>query len=157
MRVGWATRVAVIALVLFALVQVLVPLRHWAYPGNVRWNEDGYRFSWRVLLTEKTGHARFRVLDPATGQERLVYPDEYLTPLQAERMATHPDMILSTAHLIARDFAGRGVPDAEVRADVSVAFNGRRAARFIDPTVDLARVEPGIWPKWWVLPGPPER
>ncbi len=156
-RVGWATRLAVITLVLFALVQVLVPLRHWAYPGNVRWNEDGYRFSWRVLLTEKTGHARFRVLDPATGQERLVYPDEYLTPLQAERMATHPDMVLATAHIIAEDFAGRGVPDAEVRADVSVAFNGRRAARFIDPTVDLARVEPGIWPKWWVLPGPPER
>ena len=156
-RGGWATRVAVIALVLFALAQVLVPLRHWAYPGNVRWNEDGYRFSWRVLLTEKTGHARFRVLDPASGQERLVYPDEYLTPLQVERMATHPDMVLATAHLIARDFAGRGVPDAEVRADVSVAFNGRQAARFIDPTVDLARVEPGIWPKWWVLPGPPER
>ncbi len=156
-RVGWATRLAVIALVLFALVQVLVPLRHWAYPGNVRWNEDGYRFSWRVLLTEKTGHARFRVLDPASGQERLVYPDEYLTPLQVERMATHPDMLLATAHIIARDFAGRGVPDAEVRADISVAFNGRQAARFIDPTVDLARVEPGIWPKWWVLPGPPER
>lgn len=155
--VSWATRLAVIALVLFALVQVLVPLRHWAYPGNVRWNEDGYRFSWRVLLTEKTGHARFRVLDPASGQERLVYPDEYLTPLQVERMATHPDMVLATAHIIARDFAGRGVPDAEVRADISVAFNGRQAARFIDPTVDLARVEPGIWPKWWVLPGPPER
>ncbi len=155
--VSWATRFAVVALVLFALVQVLVPLRHWAYPGNVRWNEDGYRFSWRVLLTEKTGHARFRVLDPSTGQERLVYPDEYLTSLQTERMATHPDMILATAHIIAEDFAHRGVPDAEVRADVSVAFNGRQAARFIDPTVDLARVEPGIWPKWWVLPGPPER
>ena len=155
--VSWATRLAVIALLLFALVQVLIPLRHWAYPGNVRWNEDGYRFSWRVLLTEKTGHARFRVLDPATGQERLVYPDEYLTPLQTERMATHPDMVLATAHIIARDFAGRGVPDAEVRADVSVAFNGRQAARFIDPTADLARVEPGIWPKWWVLPGPPGR
>ena len=154
---SWTIRLAVAALVLFALVQVLVPLRHWAYPGNVRWNEDGYRFSWRVLLTEKTGHARFRVLDPATGQERLVYPDEYLTPLQAERMATHPDMILATAHIIAEDFADRGVQDAEVRADVSVAFNGRQAARFIDPTVDLARVEPGIWPKWWVLPGPPER
>ncbi|MDE2802398.1 MAG: HTTM domain-containing protein [Chloroflexota bacterium] len=154
---SWATRIAVIALVLFALVQVLVPLRHWAYPGNVRWNEDGYRFSWRVLLTEKTGHARFRVLDPSTGQERLVYPDEYLTPLQVERMATHPDMILATAHIIARDFESRGVRDAEVRADVSVAFNGRQAAPFIDPSVDLARVEPGIWPKRWVLPGPPER
>ncbi len=154
---SWGARLAVAALVLFALVQVLVPLRHWAYPGNVRWNEDGYRFSWRVLLTEKTGNVRFRVRDPSSEQERLVFPEEYLTPLQAERMATHPDMILATAHLIGRDFADGGVPDAEVRADVSIAFNGRQAARFIDPTVDLAQVEPGIRPKWWVLPGPPER
>ena len=156
-RVSWGSRLAVGALVLFALVQILMPLRHWAYPGNVRWNEDGYRFSWRVLLTEKSGQVRFRVHDPASGQERLVYPEEYLTPLQAERMARHPGMILATAHLIARDFASRGVPQAEVRADVSVAFNGRQAARFIDPTVDLAQMESGIWPKWWVLPEPPER
>ena len=145
------------ALVLFALTQALVPLRHWAYPGNVRWNEDGYRFSWRVLLTEKTGHAQFRVQNPATGQEQLVYPEERLTPLQAERMAYQPDLILSTARLIARDFETLGIPNAEVRADVFVAFNGRQTARFIDPEVDLAQVEPGIWPKRWVLPGPPER
>ena len=155
--VSWRSRVAVGALVLFVLAQALVPLRHWAYPGNVRWNEDGYRFSWRVLLTEKTGHAQFRVRDPATGQEQLVYPEERLTPLQAERMAYQPDMILSTARLIARDLETLGIPNAEVRADVFVAFNGRQAARFIDPEVDLARVEPGIWPKRWVLPGPPER
>ena len=155
--VSLGVRIAAGALVLFALVQVLMPLRHWMYPGNVRWNEDGYRFSWRVLLTEKTGQARFRVLDPASRREQLVYPEEYLTPLQAQRMAIQPDMILATARLIARDFADKGVPDAEVRADVFVTFNGRRAARFIDPAVDLARIAPGVWPKWWVLPGPPER
>ena len=155
--VSWRSRVAVGALVLFVLAQALVPLRHWAYPGNVRWNEDGYRFSWRVLLTEKTGHAQFRVRNPETGQEQLVYPEERLTPLQAERMAYRPDMILSTARLIARDFETLGIPNAEVRADVFVAFNGRQAARFIDPAVDLAQVQPGIWPKRWVLPGPPER
>lgn len=145
------------ALALFALVQVLVPLRHWAYPGNVRWNEDGYRFSWRVLLTEKHGHARFRVRDPATGEERVVLPEEYLTPLQAERMAAQPDLILATARIIARDYERKGVPGAEVRADAFVAFNGREAARFIDPEADLARIEPGLWPKRFVLPGPPER
>ena len=153
----WRARAAVGALALFALAQALVPLRHWAYPGNVRWNEDGYRFSWRVLLTEKHGHARFRVRDPATGSERVVLPEEYLTPLQAERMATQPDMILAAAHIIARDYERKGVAGAEVRADAFVAFNGREAARFIDPEVDLARVRPGLWPKRFVLPGPPGR
>ena len=153
----WRMRAAAGALALFALVQALVPLRHWAYPGNVRWNEDGYRFSWRVLLTEKHGHVRFRVRDPATDSERVVLPEDYLTPLQAERMATQPDMILAAAHIIARDYERKGVAGAEVRAEAFVAFNGREAARFIDPEVDLARVRPGLWPNRFVLPGPPER
>ena len=153
----WRMRAAAGALALFALVQALVPLRHWAYPGNARWNEDGYRFSWRVLLTEKHGHVRFRVRDPATDSERVVLPEDYLTPLQAERMATQPDMILAAAHIIARDYERKGVAGAEVRAEAFVAFNGREAARFIDPEVDLARVRPGLWPKRFVPPGPPER
>ena len=143
---------AALALV-FVLAQFATPLRHWAYPGNVRWNDDGYRFSWRVMLTEKTGHVRFRVTLPTLAETRLVYPEDYLTSLQTERMAYQPDMILATAHLIADDF--RSLDGAvEVRADAFVSFNGRPVARFVDPDVDLARIEPGIWPKRWVLPAP---
>ena len=141
---------AALALV-FVLAQFATPLRHWAYPGNVRWNDEGYRFSWRVMLTEKTGHVRFRVTLPTLGETRLVYPEDYLTPIQTERMAYQPDMILATARLIADDF--RSLDGAvEVRADAFVSFNGRPVARFVDPAVDLARIEPGIWPKRWVLP-----
>ena len=147
------SRAGMVALCLFALVQVTVPLRHWAYPGNVRWNEDGYRFSWRVMLTEKTGQVRFRVTDAATGEEWLEYPEKYLTTLQAERMAYQPDMILATARIIADAAESRG-RSVQVRADAFVTFNGREAMRFVDPNVDLARVEPGIVPKTWVLPGP---
>ena len=71
----WLSRVGIVALVLFAIVQVAMPLRHWAYPGNVRWNEDGYRFSWRVMLTEKTGHVQFRVTDTDTGEQWLEWPE----------------------------------------------------------------------------------
>ena len=87
---------AALALV-FVLAQFATPLRHWAYPGNVRWNDEGYRFSWRVMLTEKTGHVRFRVTLPTLAETRLVYPEDYLTSLQTERMAYQPDMILATA------------------------------------------------------------
>ena len=147
----WVSRAGLAGLMLFALVQTAMPLRHWAYPGNVRWNEDGYRFSWRIMLTEKTGHVRFRVTDTATGEQWIEYPEDYLTPVQSERMAYQPDMILATAHIIARDQNSRG-RDVQVRADAFVAFNGRQAARFVDPDVDLARVKPGPQPKRWVLP-----
>ena len=66
------------------VVQLLVPLRHLAYPGDVRWTEEGYRWSWRVLLTEKQGSAVFRVTDPATGRTRTVWPSDELTPNQTQ-------------------------------------------------------------------------
>ena len=153
-RPGLLSRVAVVGLVAFALFQVLVPLRHWAYPGNVRWNEDGYRFSWRVMVTEKTGDVSFRVSDPAGVGEWIVYPDEHLSDLQVERMAYQPDMLAATARIIEEDLRGLGHGDLEVRGDAFVAFNGRMAARFVDPSVDLTSEEPGIWPKRWVLPAP---
>lgn len=152
-RTARASQIAVAAFALFALAQILIPLRHWLYPGNVRWNEEGYRFAWRVMLTEKTGEAQFHVSDPATGERWVVSPDQYLTPLQAERMAYQPDMILETAHLIARDYARQG-RDVEVRAEVFVAFNGRQAARLVDSSVNLAQVEHGLAPKPWILPAP---
>ena len=52
-RISWTARAAIAAASLFALTQIILPLRHFAYPGNVRWNDEGYRFAWRVMLTEK--------------------------------------------------------------------------------------------------------
>ena len=57
------------------------------------------------MLTEKIGDARFRVKDTDSGREWLVYPEEYLTALQIERMAYRPDMIRATASIIADDMA----------------------------------------------------
>ena len=141
-------------LAVFLAAQVAVSLRHLAYPGNVLWTEEGYRFSWRVLLTEKRGLVSYRVYGGQTGEEWLVFPDEYLTPLQVERMSHQPSLILATAHIIRDDFAARGYDDVEVRADAFVAFNGRPASRLIDPDVDLARVRQGFVPKPWVLRAP---
>ena len=122
---SWRAQALLIALMLFAVVQLALPLRHYAYLGNVRWNEEGYLFAWRVMLTEKVGYVRYRVREPATGQSWLVEPDEYLTPLQVDRMSFQPDMIRQTAHIIATDFSERGYTDVVVNADAFVAFNGR--------------------------------
>lgn len=147
-------RAAVLVGLLVLAVQIAAPLRHYLYPGAVRWNEEGYRFSWRVLLTEKAGTVDYRVTDTESGRTWEVDPSRYLSPLQEERMTTQPDLILATAHLIRDEYAASGV-EVEVRVDVFVAMNGRPYARLIDPDVDLARERQGIGAKEWVLPEPP--
>ena len=151
---SWPVRAAFLLAVIFLVVQVLVPLRHLAYPGNVRWTEEGYQFSWRVLVTEKTGLVKYRVISRGMDGERLVYPEEYLTATQVERMAYQPDMILATAHFIRDNLIGRGHEGVEVRADAYVTYNGRPATRLIEPEVDLARIDSKIGPKHWILVPP---
>jgi vitamin K-dependent gamma-carboxylase len=142
------------ALGLWFAFHLLMPLRHLLYPGDVCWTEQGFRFSWNVMLMEKDGSADFRVTEPSTGRRWVVAPTDYLTGYQAKMTASQPDMILQLAHIIANDFRSRGVRDPEVRVDAYASLNGRRHARLIDPDVDLARESDGLLPKKWILPLP---
>ncbi|WP_161889296.1 HTTM domain-containing protein [Pontibacter russatus] len=139
-------------LVVYFVLQVLVPWRFALYPGKLFWTEQGYRFSWRVMLMEKTGTAFFYVRDPHTGHEVEINNREYLTINQEKQVATQPDMILQYAHMLQQDFAARGVPGAQVRAEVYVSLNGRGSRLFIDPAVNLAAQEESFLPKPWILP-----
>ena len=139
--------------VLYAAIQVLMPLRSALYPGNTLWTEEGFRFSWKVMLIEKMGSLEFKVVDGA-GRSYAVAARDYLTPFQARMAATQPDMILELAHWIASDFTARGHHAVHVYADSEVSFNGRLRQRFVDPHVDLVRETDGLSAKSWILPAP---
>ncbi|WP_029890105.1 HTTM domain-containing protein [Polycyclovorans algicola] len=147
-----ATTFALMVLV-FSMIQFVLPLRQWWYPGTVIWHEQGMRFSWRVMLREKSGVLEYRVVT-ADGRTRLVFPRDYLTEQQYREMAGQPDLILQLAHHIRDDFDARGLGPVQVYADSQVSLNGRAAQRMIDPAVDLAHVEDGLARAEWILPAP---
>ena len=137
---------------LYICAQLLIPFRYLLYPGPLFWNEEGYRFSWRVMLMEKSGAAYFRVKSASDAAIYEVNNAEFLTPLQEKMMSTQPDMILRYAHFLAKEYRKRGVVDPTVQAEVYVALNGRHSALFIDSTTNLA-AERFSWKHYaWVLP-----
>lgn len=140
--------------VAWAVFHVLYPLRSHLYPGDVLWTEDGYRFSWRVMLIEKAGSAEFTATDPRTGASREVRARAFLTPFQVKMMSTQPDMIRAFARMVADDAERRGAPRPRVTADVVVALNGRPPARLVDPSVDLAAEPARLGGTPWLLPSP---
>ncbi len=140
----------------YCAVQLLAPLRCHLYGGNVLWHEQGMRFSWRVMVRAKGGATTFLVRQKDGGRVFHVSPRQYLTAFQENEMASQPDLVLQLAHHIARDFAERDFGDVEVRAESKVSLNGRPGAFLVDPTVDLAKVEDGLLPATWLLPGPNE-
>ena len=138
----------------YCAIQLLVPLRSFAYDGNVLWHEQGMRFSFRVMLRAKGGHTTFVVHDRASGRTFHVSPREYLTDLQESEMSGQPDMILQLAKHIRRDFEARGLGPVEVRADARAALNGRLSTALVDPTVDLSLLADGFLQAPWITQAP---
>jgi len=135
-------------LTIFFTLQLLLPFRHWLYPGDVLWTEEGYRFAWNVMLAEKTGHVTFTLTNPQTKQTWTVYPNEYLTYQQEKQMSFQPDMILQFAHYLDEQYPNI---DMEIRTEAYVSVNGRASQLLIDPTVDLTAMVDGWQAKSWVL------
>ena len=138
---------------IFVIFQIAMPLRHYAYPGNVSWTEEGHNFSWHMKLRDKdTSHIEFWATDPKTGEEWLIDPEDELTDRQASKMSTRPDMILQYSHHLAEDFRDDGYQDIEIRADVISSLNGREEQMLVDPDVNLAKEPITILPKSWIIP-----
>ena len=132
-------------------VQVLLPLRHYAIPGNVHWTEEGRDFSWHMKLRDKESSAYFEVV--AGDGTKVVQPEEHLTAWQVPKMASRPEMVLQYARYLERLSREQGEGDIEVRAHVFSALNGRPPQRLVDETVDLTTVGRPWWGHAsWILP-----
>ncbi len=148
-RLLWGLAIAYCAL------QVTFPARHLLYPGDVLWNEEGMRWSWKVMVREKNGDITYRVKVPGRPQEMHVAPTRFLTDHQAREMSGQPDMILELGKHIGQHYIEKGHTSVEVRVDAWVSLNGRVASRQIDPDVDLMQIDDTPWQSApWILPAP---
>jgi vitamin K-dependent gamma-carboxylase len=140
-------------LTVYLALQLAIPLRHFLYPGDVSWTEEGHRFSWRMKLRDKSGSAQFLVTDRSNGgTTTVVAPESVLSDWQVPKMVMRPDMILQFAHYLARE---HGAPGRliEVRVQSVVSLNGHESRPLVDPRVDLAAERRTLWPAAWVTRG----
>lgn len=138
---------------LYALVHLLVPLRHFLYPGDVHWTEEGQQFAWHMMLRAKSGSLTYRVVRP-DGVTETVAPATYLTPRQVQKLTGHPDYILQFAHFLAADYQRRGLGPVAVYADSWVQLNRRPARPIVAPDVNLAAQPRTLRPATWIAPAP---
>jgi len=152
-RVQWwsPSRLTTALVAVYLIVQITVPLRHFLYPGDVNWTEEGHRFSWRMMLREKTGEVEFIARQPATGVSFPVDPRAYLTRSQIDVMKSRPDMILQFCHWAAEDLTRKMGP-VEIRVRAWLSLNGRPEQWLIDPDVNLAEQPRSLWPAPWIVP-----
>ena len=142
-------------LILFIIVQLIIPFRFLAYPGHLFWTEQGYRFSWRVMLMEKAGYTTFTVADESGNKTEWVNNRDHLTAQQEKMMSTQPDMILQFAHHLAEVYKAKGYANPVVRCQSRVTLNGTLSQPLVNPKTNLAAIKPGWKHKSWLLPFDP--
>lgn len=147
----WLKAKVSLVIVFFAL-QLTIPFRYLCYPGELFWTEEGFRFSWRVMLMEKAGATNFKIVNGDTGHRFYVDNQEFLSPFQEKQMSFQPDFILEYAHFLKAHFEALGLRNVEVYAESFVALNGRKSQPYIDPTVDLGKEKESFRSKHWILP-----
>ena len=132
-----------IGLILFLIYQLVIPLRHWAIPGDVFWTEEGHRLAWRMMLRQRSGTIHFKVINKATTEE-LYWSTSDLSRKQLGFIATRPDGAWQYAQHIRRSFAQKDL-DVAVYATNSVSVNRQPYALLIDPETDLAAADWNYW------------
>ena len=153
-----------IGIFLFVLFQVFIPFRYLLYPGNLCWNEEGFRFSWRVMLMHKEGMATFYIKDKSSGREIEINNKQYLTPTQHDQMATQPDMILQYADFLKNKFNDTiikvddslfKIKNPSVHAEIYVSLNGRPSQLFVSKKHDLTSFSYNLAHRNWLEPYTP--
>ena len=156
---GWAGRatsgafrtVVVAGVSVWLVAQCVVPLRHLAAPGDVAWNEDGHRFSWRMKLRSKVGRASFVVVHP-DGSREVVDPADHLTPKQVRTMACLPDLLWQFAQFAEARYRRAPDEDVAVHAWTSCSLNTREPIALVRRQVDLTSIPRDAPTGTWLMP-----
>ena len=137
---------------LFVVFQLLFPFRYFLYRDELFWTEEGFRFSWRVMIMEKAGYTQFIVKYGITKKEIRVNNSHFLTTFQEKQMSFQPDFILEYAHYLRDFYKNQGIQNPGVYVESYVALNGRLSQKYIDPKINLANEYESFQHKTWILP-----
>lgn len=147
---NWKTFISILLLTYFS-IQLYLPFRHYQYPGNLFWTEQGYRFSWRVMLMEKNGYTSIILKDPQKGTQKEIEQCDYLTAFQQQQMRSQPDMILQFGKYIGDEFKKKNGHAPEIYVKSRLSLNGRRSQKFTNDTLDIYSLNDPLNNNW-ILP-----
>ncbi|MEX0720642.1 MAG: HTTM domain-containing protein [Balneolaceae bacterium] len=122
-------------LAIFCIMQIAIPLRHFAIPGNPSWTEEGHRFAWHMKLRSKSCDAIFFTDNPATMQREQIESALYLPNWQRNKMVKRPQLIVQFA-----GFLSGMNNEQSIYADIYCSLNGAPPRQLIDPNTDLTKV-----------------
>lgn len=146
-------KLAVYAMGIYLLIQVLLPIRYLLFGTQPYWSEEGFRMSWRMMSRNKSGWVYFKVVNNDTHKSWIDEPETRLNYASLNSLPGFPDIIWQYAQHIKKIYAKEGIHNLSIYAVSSVSLNGRHPQPLIDPKTDLANTP---WEPYrhanWIVP-----
>ncbi len=152
-KVGsWGQRVPLGIVSVHVAWQLLFPLRHFLYPGNPSWTEEGQQFAWRMMVRRKDVFFRVYATDGPSGKTLEVPVKLFMNPRQIMELAVSPDQIVATAPFFAEEARKIGLKDVAIRTLALASLNGRKPQLLMDSERNLLAVHRSLGPQSGILP-----
>ena len=137
----------------YVVLQILLPLRHHLFKGNVDYTGEGQRFSWRMKSVYKDFKIMFILKDEQKGIEASLDPRTVLTVKQYTNLGYYPELILPVSDNLRQAALEKGVLDPKIYVDYKVAFNGLASQYIVSPNAELSTLYYSpIRHSSWILP-----
>ena len=148
----YTSKILIAFMTIYVLLQLLLPIRRFFYPGNTSWSEYGHRYSWSMMLRQKYGKFTMWAINPDNSLKQTVNIYKYLTVRQATKMMTQPDLIIQFAKYYANLIKQQTGLKPIIKVEAKVSLNGRPYQDLIDSNVDLTTQPDSLFPVPWILP-----
>ena len=126
---------------IYLFFQIIIPFRHYLYPGHVDWNGLGQRFAWRMKIMYKDVDMHFYLIEVGETEKREVNPTFFLNDKQLTNLMYYPDFIPPVARYIKEEGIRKGLKNPKVVANFHVGFNGEKMKPLVPSAIDLSKVE----------------
>lgn len=140
-------------LIFYVVFQLLFPLRHHLYIGNVDYTGEGQRFSWRMKSVYKDFKIIFLLVDDESGISASLDPRQVLTVKQYTNLGYYPELIIPVAENLRKAALLKGIKNPKIFVDYQVGFMALPFQYIVDPKQEIGSLN--YFPfrhSDWILP-----
>jgi hypothetical protein len=123
----------------YVLLQVTLPLRHFLYHGYPDWTGEGQRFAWRMKIQYREfDRVTFSLTAKESELEEILLPEQHITIHQYSQMTNSPQSLVLFAEY-AEGLAKKRNPNMHfmVKCNAKVKFNGSEYVNIFASNLDI--------------------
>ncbi len=133
------SRISVTITIIYALLQITIPFRHYLIKDHVDWTGEGANFAWRMKSQVKYAtRMDLFIIDKESNTE--IKPDLYMHPMQVRTLYRQPYFIVQLKDYLLKK-VNKNPDEVEVYARINIVLNMHPPTYIIDTTANISDIK----------------